>query len=256
MDKQKKQLYPDSHDFSMLDYECAYLPDKMVRMRYKYVLSPTKTFCSAVIKRGWRRFGKYYFYPTCNGCNACKSLRIDVKNFKPSRSQKRSQKRNKETQIIIQKPSLSTMHIQLYNKFHAYKSQKDGWKQKSISYNEYHENFVDGAGNFGKEVLYIVDDKLVGVDLIDILDDGISAIYFFYDPDYPKLSLGTYSLLYQIELARILGLDWIYLGYWVDGCKAFSYKPNFQPEEILDGFPEITQEPQWEPFTLSSKGLQ
>ncbi len=65
---------------------------------------------------------------------------------------------------------------------------------------------------------------MIGVDLIDILDDGISAIYFFYDPDYSRHSLGIYSLLYQIELARVLDLDWIYLGYWVDRCKAFSYK--------------------------------
>jgi len=61
---------------------------------------------------------------------------------------------------------------------------------------------------------------LIGVDLIDILDDGISAIYFFYDPEYSKLSLGVYSLLYQIELANILDLEWVYLGYWVDGCRA------------------------------------
>ncbi|RUM66594.1 MAG: arginyltransferase [Sulfurospirillum sp.] len=229
----------------MLDYDCAYLPDKKVRMRYKYVMEPTKEFCSAVIKRGWRRFGKYYFYPTCNGCSECKSLRVDVENFCYTRSQKRVLKRNKETKIIIQKPTISQMHLNLYRKYHTFKSQKDGWSQKSISYSEYHENFVDGAMDFGKEVLYLVDDKLVGVDLIDILDDGISAIYFFYDPDFPKLSLGTYSLLYQIELAKLLNLKYIYLGYWVDGCKAFAYKTKFEPLEKLDGYFDVLDTPKW-----------
>ncbi len=122
---------------------------------------------------------------------------------------------------------------------------KDGWNHRNISQREYFENFVDGAHEFGKEILYFRDDRLVGVDLIDILDDGISAIYFFYDPDYARLSLGTYSLLYQIRLARILELPYIYLGYWVDGCKAFAYKSRFAPEEILDGFPQIDEPAMW-----------
>jgi Putative arginyl-tRNA:protein arginylyltransferase len=109
---------------------------------------------------------------------------------------------------------------------------KDDWTHRNISPREYREKFCRRvAHDFGKEVLYIKDDELIGVDLIDVLDDGISSIYFYYDPDYPSLSLGTYSLLYQVELAKVLELPWIYLGYWVDGCKAFAYKPKFQPLE-------------------------
>lgn len=239
-------LNPPSTDFSMLDYECAYIPGNKVRMNYKYVSQASKQFATAVIARGWRRFGKYFFHPICNGCNECKSIRIDVTNYKYSKSQRKAIKRNAETKIIVQEPSLTQAHINLYNKYHAYKSQNDGWSHRNISQREYHDNFVDGAHDFGKEVLYIVDDQLVGVDLIDVLDDGISSIYFYYDPDYARLSLGTYSLLYQIKLAGILELPWIYLGYWVDGCKAFAYKPKFQPQEILDGFPHITEQPLWE----------
>ena len=238
-------LNPPSTDFSMLDYECAYLPGHSVRMNYKYVKEANKTFVSAVIARGWRRFGKYFFHPICNGCDACKSIRIDVHNFKETKSQKKSIKRNRETRIIVQKPTLTQAHIDLYNKYHSFKQIKDKWQHRNITKREYYENFVDGAHDFGKEVLYIRDDKLIGVDLIGILDDGISSIYFFYDPDYPRLSLGTYSLLYQIELAKILELSWIYLGYWVDGCKAFAYKPKFQPQELLDGFPSVRDEPEW-----------
>ncbi len=241
-------LNPTSIDFCMLDYDCAYIPDNQVRMNYKYVTQASKEFTSSVIARGWRRFGKYFFYPICNGCNECKSIRIDAKNYHPSKSQRKAIKRNANTKIVIQEPTITQSHIDLYNKYHTYKNQHDGWKHRDINQNEYYDNFVDGAYNFGKEVLYIVDDKLVGVDLIDILDDGISSIYFYYDPDYARLSLGTFSLLYQIQLANRLKLPWIYLGYWVDGCKAFAYKENFKPQEILDGFPHISQQPLWEKF--------
>ena len=246
MNKKITKLYPQSTDFSMLDYECSYLPDRKVRMNYKYVDKATQVFVSAVVSRGWRRFGKYFFHPVCEGCNECKSIRINAKNYHRTKSQRRVIKRNEETQIIVQEPTLTQAHIDLYNKYHTFKSESDDWSHRNISQREYYENFVDGAHNFGKEVLYIIDNKLVGVDLIDILDDGISSIYFYYDPDYYHLSLGTYSLLYQIKLSAILNLRWIYLGYWVDGCKAFAYKPKFQPQEILESFPDVSEQPLWE----------
>ena len=249
-DKRFTQEPPKSTDFSMLDYECAYIKGKSVRMSYKYIEHATQAYNTALINRGWRRFGCYYFHPICQGCNECKSVRINVKEFKLRKSQKKAIKRNRETEIIIQKPTISQAHIELYNKYHAFKHKKDDWSHRNISPREYRENFVEGAWDFGKEVLYVKDGKLIGVDLIDILEDGISSIYFYYDPDYPSLSLGTYSLLYQVELAKVLDLDWIYLGYWVDGCKAFEYKPKFQPQEILDGFPKLDEVSQWEPFSL------
>jgi len=240
------ELNPESIDFSTLDYECAYLPNKEVRMNYKYVHHASTKFVTAVIHRGWRRFGKYFFHPICNGCTECKSLRIDVENFKPTSSQKKSIRRNKDTQIVIQKPTLTKNHLDLYNSYHLAKEKSDGWRHQNIKGREYSENFVAGAYEFGKEVLYIKDEKLIGVDLIDILEDGISSIYFYYDHEYSRLSLGTYSLLYQVELAKKLGLRWIYLGYWVEGCKAFAYKTNFNNQEILDGFPDILEIANWQ----------
>ncbi len=253
MEKPADPLNPESTDFCMLDYPCAYLPGRDVRMLYRYVRQATPEFASAVIQRGWRRFGNYFFHPICQGCNACKSLRIDVQTFHPSRSQRRVVRKNAATEIILRSPTITPAHLQLYNRYHRWKAEKDGWKHREINEREYYENFVEGAHDFGYEVLYFHDEILVGVDLIDILDDGISAIYFFHDPDYARLSLGTYSLIYQIGLARRLGKRWVYLGYWVDGCKAFSYKENFPPEELLDGFPPLEETPAWIPFTPPKK---
>ena len=251
MNREIDPLNPSSTDFCVLDYECAYLPGRNTRMHYRYIDNAHKLFATSVVHRGWRRFGKYFFYPICNGCSECKSLRIVVDEYKFTKSKRRIIKKNLGTEIVVQRPSLSDEHLRLYNKYHSWKAKKDGWRGKNITYNEYHENFVEGAHNFGKEVLYIIDGKLVGVDLIDIVDDGISSIYFYYDPDYTHLSLGTYSLLYQVALAKNLQLPYIYLGYWVDGCKAFAYKQNFKPLEMLDGFPHITEMAQWKRSTES-----
>ncbi len=242
-----------SVDFCTLDYECAYLQDKKTRMFYRYIPNATKELASALIKRGWRRFGNSYFHPICKGCNECKNIRIDAYDFKLSRSQKRAIKKNRDTKIYMGTPSLTFEHIDLYNKYHKFKAQKSGWKYQEIDLQTYYEEFVVGAHDFGKEVLYFADDKLIGVDLIDILDDGISSIYFYYDPDYEKLSLGIYSLLMQIDLAKRLGLRWIYLGYWVDGCASFAYKTRFKPYQILEGFPPVEEEPSWGPKELDTK---
>jgi len=216
-------------------------------MYYKYTSEANEEFNSAVIKRGWRRFGNYYFHPICNGCSECKSVRIDVENFKLTKSLRRIIKRNKNIDIFIQSPTITSEHLNLYHKYHYFKHHKDGWRGKNISAREYFENFVEGAHQFGKEVLFYDKDRLIGVDLIDILDDGISAIYFFYDPypPYDKLSLGIFSLLVQIKLAKMYNKKWIYLGYWVDGCKAFKYKERFEPMEILEDFPPLDKEPNW-----------
>ena len=245
MKSENSKLNPPSTDFCTLDYDCAYLDGKSVRMNYRYVFHSNTNFNTTVVQRGWRRFGKYYFYPICQGCNECKSLRVAIKGFKPSKSQRKAINRNKETKLVVQKPTVTPQHLDLYNKYHAWKRDKDAWKGGKITPKEYLENFAEGPHNFGKEILYFIDSKLVGVDLIDIVDDGISSIYFFYDPDYARYSLGTYSLLKQIDIAKELGLNWIYLGYWVDGCKAFEYKTNFTPLQMLDGFPEFNEEPQW-----------
>jgi len=252
--KQDKQdiLHPESTDFCTLDDECAYLPGKTSRMYYRYIRGADPEFVSAAVRRGWRRFGNYFFRPICPGCTGCKSLRIDVDSFRPTRSRKRVLRKNRDTMILVQPPSLTPEHILLYNRYHAWKAQKDGWKHRDINGREYYENFVEGAHEFGYEVLYLRDGVLVGVDLIDVLEDGISAIYFFHDPDEARLSLGTFSLLYQIELARRLDLRWVYLGYWVDGCKAFAYKTTFSPLEILDGFPAMDEPAPWRAFPASA----
>ncbi len=94
MNEELDPLKPPSTDFSMMDYDCSYIPGNQVRMNYKYVPQANKKFATAVVARGWRRFGKYFVHPICFGCSECKSVRINVNDYNYSKSQKKSIKRN------------------------------------------------------------------------------------------------------------------------------------------------------------------
>jgi arginine-tRNA-protein transferase len=195
---------------------------------------------------GYRRFGNFFSRPICVDCHECQSIRISAHDYKFSKSARRVIRKNSDTQVILQKPSLSKEHIDLYNKFHKFKEGKNSWTFNKTDYESYFSSFVDGHKDFGKEVLYFRDQKLIGVDLIDILEDGISSIYFFYDPDFMHLALGKYSLYNQIELTKKLALEWVYLGYYVSECHSLKYKAEYKPYQTLIGRPAEEQDYKWE----------
>ncbi len=214
-------------------------------MQYRYIESCTSSLNDSLIKKGWRRFGKYYSRPQCSTCKECKSLRIDAKNYRFSKNARRTIRKNKNTLFTIQKPSISNEHLEIYEKYHRYMEKKRDWKRYKIKPNSYYELYIAGAGKFGKEILYYIDDRLVAVDLVDFMDDGISSIYFFYDPDFAHLSLGRYSIYMQIQLAKNFNLRWIYLGYYVKECQSLNYKERFKPFEILQNNPNDYEEEIW-----------
>jgi len=232
-------------EFSTLENQCSYLSDKRSRMEYKYIENCTSHFNDDLVKRGWRRFGNYYSRPNCDGCQECKSLRIDAKAYTFSKSARRVIRKNARTVYTIQKPTLSHEHLEIYEKYHAHMETKKGWKSYKIRPNSYYELYITGAGKFGKEVLYYIDDRLVAVDLVDFMEDGISSIYFYYDPDFANFSLGRYSIYVQIQLAKNFNLRWIYLGYYVKDCISLNYKEHYKPYEILQNNPTLDEPDIW-----------
>lgn len=232
-------------EFSTLETKCSYFDGCKTRMEYKYIENATMELNQALIERGWRRFGHYYSRPQCQNCASCLSLRIDVKNYEFSRSAKRAFKKAEGLRYVIQSPTISNEHLELYDKYHRFMEQKRGWQYYNLKPQSYHELYVSGAHNFGKEVLYFHEDQLIGVDLIDFLDDGISSIYFYYDPDFEKLSLGRLSIYEQIILAKEYDLDWIYLGYYVEHCQSLKYKASYAPSQILQGNPNLNEDAIW-----------
>lgn len=223
-----------------LNDECSYLDGRKQIMHYKVIDECDTLSNQDYIERGYRRFGKMYFRPVCEGCNECQSIKIDVKKFEFSKSARRVIKKASFIESVVQRPSLSHEHLKLFEKYHLHMKDIKGWNYSATTPEGYYSSFVNGHNDFGYEVLYFDGDKLIGVDLIDVLEDGISSIYFYYDPDYKKYALGKLSLYHQIIFANKANKNWIYLGYYVQDCPSLSYKAEYKPYKTLQGRP--TQE--------------
>jgi arginine-tRNA-protein transferase len=225
--------------------KCSYLSGKNQTTHYKVIDNCSALYCQWLIERGYRRFGKMFFRPICSACDECKSIKIDVENFEFSKSQRRVMKKASMIKSYIQKPTLSKTHLELFEKYHLYMKEKKGWEHSPSTAQGYYGSFVDAHNDFGYEILYYLEDNLIGVDLIDILEDGISSIYFYYDPDYTQYSLGKLSLYNQIMFAKNSQKKWIYLGYYVKDCPSLSYKSHYKPYLTLQGRPEIYDNIEW-----------
>ena len=234
--------------FCTLDFACPYLDGRAARSEYLYIKDCDFEYNSSLVQHGYRRFGRYFQKPICAACAECKSLRVDAANFKFSRSHRRVYKNNHTTAYVWQsRPLLNDARLELFALYHDYMHLKKGWPLQEIDFERYDEIYVQGHGDFGKEISYYGEDgRLICVDLIDIVDDGISSVYCYYDPYLPHLSLGKFSLLKQIEFARDLGLRWIYLGYAVEQCPSLAYKFSYKPYEILNSYVELDAPAVWE----------
>jgi arginine-tRNA-protein transferase len=228
-----------------LDDKCSYLENQEQTTHYKIIENCSMKHSQELIERGFRRFGKMYFRPICSGCDKCESIKIDVANYTFSKSERRVLKKARELTIYIQTPTLTQEHLNLFEKYHLFMHKKKGWKYNKTTADHYYNSFVTGHEEFGYEVLYFIEGKLIGVDLIDVLEDGVSSIYFYYDPDFSYLSLGKLSLLNQIKFAKKSNKKWIYLGYYVENCDSLSYKADYKPYITLKGRPNINEPYIW-----------
>jgi arginine-tRNA-protein transferase len=213
---------------------CSYLPDQVWQLEYEYVAAITPAEYVARMRAGWRRFGHSLFHNRCPACTSCRSLRVLTAEFHPNRSQRRCWKMNaRVVQLCIGQPSATRAKLRLYDRYHAFQSELKGWPlHPAKDTASYAESFVDNPFPT-QEWSYYLDDRLVGVGYVDDLPGGLSAIYFFYDPDERQRGLGTFNVLKIIEAARQRGIPHVYLGYYVEGCPSMEYKATFAPNQIL-----------------------
>ena len=213
---------------------CGYLPDRKWSLEYELFGELTAAEYLQRMKEGWRRFGHTLFRPQCPNCRACQSLRVPVGTFRPNRSQRRCLALNAEViRVHIGAPTVTRQKLNLYDRYHAFQTQAKGWPlHPAKDPGSYGESFV--ANPFAaEEWCFYFGRKLVGVGYVDVLPEGLSAIYFFYDPDLRARSLGTWNVLLIIAEARRRNLKHVYLGYFVAGCDSLEYKASFRPNEIL-----------------------
>lgn len=232
-------------EFIPKEKPCSYLPQQHSLFRYFHIQSCSIELYQTLLERGWRRFGKYFFVPICKACKECISVRKEVQVFEPSRSFKRVLAKNKETVVMIQRPMITQAHLELYERYHQHMNHKKGWEYTPITAESYYEMFVEGAEEFGYEFAYYRDEKLVGIALVDILRESISAVYCFYDHEYGDLSLGIFSILKQLEIAKGLKIAYFYPGYWIKNHHSMGYKERFAPYEILRNEPQPHEFADW-----------
>ena len=214
---------------------CGYLPDQTWSLRYDLVRGMSAAEYADRMHRGWRRFGHALFRPECPSCRKCQPLRVDVNRFTPGRTMKRVAKQNAGTITLkVGRPSVTRQKLDLYDRFHAFQTDFKDWPDREPeSPEEYAEAFVDNPFD-NEEWCYYLGDRLVGVGYVDAVPDGLSMIYFYYDPDVRDYSPGTWNVLCGIEAAKQRELPWVYLGYFVDGCRSLEYKARYTPNEVYD----------------------
>ena len=191
---------------------------------------------NALSKQGFRRSQNVLYRPSCAECSACLSARIRVADFEPSRSQKRTLKRNAHIRREAMSPWATEEQYALFRSYLDNRHANGGMADMDIF--EF-AAMIEETPIRSRVVEYVSDEpegrQLRAVCLTDVLDDGLSMVYSFYDPTMTGASLGTQVILDHIDIARDSGLPYVYLGYWVPGSSKMAYKAKFSALEVYEG---------------------
>ncbi len=210
-----------------LPHSCPYLAGKVTTT---VMLDPEyrtdNTVFSLLVKSGFRRSGKTIYKPQCKTCDACISVRIPADAYKPNRAQRRCYAKNSDIRVSMIPPAFNEEHFLLYRQYQSRRHKGDIMDQDDPKW--YRQFMVDSS----TETILLefrLGERLVSVSVCDLTDDGMSAVYTYYDPNLSERSLGTLAVMKQLEYVREMGLEWLYIGYWIEGCRKMDYKISFRP---------------------------
>ena len=189
-----------------------------------------KALNSKLSDLGYRRSGAHLYRPDCDFCQACISCRVPVAEFQFNRSQRRILRRNESLRMVEKSDLTDEFAYGLYQRYINQRHLDGDMFPASL---EQYEAFIKTKMVDTRFFLFYEQDELLAVSVVDFLEQGLSAVYTFFDPDQSQRSLGNFAILWQIKKCQELGLPYLFLGYWIKGCGKMEYKSKFRPLEML-----------------------
>lgn len=212
-------------------HECSYLPNRRAVTLFADPGAPKDGELYARLSaHGFRRSGEYLYRPRCPNCHACVPVRIPVADFRARRRQRRTRERNRDLEVRFQEARFDDEHFQLYRRYLDARHRGGGMDTPTP---QSYLDFITSSWSDTRFLEFRLNGRLLAVGVVDCMREALSAVYSFFDPDQPRRSLGRLTVLEEIEQARRLGLRWLYLGYWIAGCRKMDYKDEYQPLEYF-----------------------
>ncbi|QEN09240.1 arginyltransferase [Oceanispirochaeta crateris] len=220
---------------------CPYLADEMFQQEYFVGTELDRSEFQSYLDQRWRRFGIVFFRPVCPSCRKCRPIRVLARSFLPTKSQKRVLNKNRDTKVIFSPLNFKEEFFRIYEKHSLQKFGQESSREEFI------RNFYNpGVPSFQSE--YYIDGVPAGFGILDVSSNGLSSVYFCYDPDFSEYSLGSFSVIEEIKQTVSLDLEYYYLGYYIEEAPRMAYKGRFHPHEILvDGV--------WTPSEMLKKSV-
>jgi arginine-tRNA-protein transferase len=207
---------------------CSYLPGRQAQ--HVFVLGPAGRpgLYHSFMDLNFRRSGAVFYRPMCEGCSACRAIRVPAESFAPDRSQRRCWRRNGDVTVSVARPEPDEEKHELYARYlrgrHRSGSMSGSWEEFCRFL---HESPIDT-----REASFRVDGRLLAVSVFDVEPEALSAVYCYFDPAEQSRAPGVLNVLWLLTHARDLGMPWVYLGYWIAECPNMAYKARYRPCEV------------------------